>query len=289
MEPLNYEHKQLSRMINTIAEIANIPPDVLGDIRNKAKVTTQGIVNSTKTSPTVKKEKLLDEKNTNPPFYFNEGEPKYKEFNATRAAMLEHIMSMMMRQENILEYQRNYANIDPNIEKADKAARKAYRKWRANEGPIGWRNKIDIEAKVGEGATYDFNYNPSETSFTAIIYVDETYMDTVEANNINVVDIAGKPVITLKAEEIIGHELEDNNVRLFKATVGYTKVSRGINTYRLKCEEEARSLIRIEEKWIAFQELPNGRITATGKDKAWAIRTMKSRMKLTMMKQMGLK
>lgn len=170
------------------------------------------------------------------------------------------------------------------------AARK-FRSW--GETNIGWRNNIGFVAgvpgtlEVSEKEMTHWNGSKSY-NWDATIAVDHTYISVVKANNIEVVDIAGRDVVTIWAEEVPEHDLKDDDVKLFKAKVAYTKVPRELNTYSGQ-RGDAHKIINIEDKHIAIQPVSEGRdIVTTGKDASWAIRTMRRRMKKKMMEMMGV-
>lgn len=184
-----------------------------------------------------------------------------------------------------------YEPMDSWTVKCSAAAVEASRTFRRRvETNIGWRNNIDWV--VGTPGNFEIEETPDDyhkrVTFKATAEVDGSYIDVIKANNIDVVDIGGKACLTMKAEEITEHELVEDGVKLFKAKVMYTKVARGVNTWRL-LPGEAREIINVEDKYIAVQSLDSSPdIIATGKDQSWAIRTMRGRMKKKMMKIMGL-
>ena len=118
--------------------------------------------------------------------------------------------------------------------------------------------------------------------------IDHNWIEDVYNTGIRVVDIGGKNCLPLWANEIKDHELLDDDVRLFESEVLYTKVPYNMSTNRMK-PSEAKNMVFTEPRIIAVQSFPaSDPIITTGKDKSWAIRTMKGRMKKKMLKAMGI-
>lgn len=188
-----------------------------------------------------------------------------------------------------------YSIIDDNDVKASGAAREAHSIFKNNiETNIGYYSNIDIVSGVSGALDYKeeprsgYGNNLSQKfRFEATIGVDYKWYDNVKGNGITQVDIGGKNALTLSAKEILGHPLESDGVRLFQSKVLYTKVPQTISTYALKVNEGA-SLIHIEDKVIAIQQLTDSCVITTGKDESWAVRTMRGRMKKKMMNMMDL-
>ena len=176
---------------------------------------------------------------------------------------------------------------------ADGAVKQAAMRWsRDVETNIGYQNEVKFDR--GTPGTVDkeleerARYGGNDYTFKATLYVDHTYKTVIEENGIEVVDIGNKMCLTLSAEEIEDHDLKDQNVKLFKAKVAFTKVGRDVNRWSMK-KEDCEGILQIEEKYIAVQHLVSGeKQVATGKDEHWAIRTMKSRMKRKMLKMMDI-
>ena len=118
-------------------------------------------------------------------------------------------------------------------------------------------------------------------------YIDGHWTDNVFNNGIAVVDIAGKPVLTLCATLIEDHDLLNDNVEMWQAKVAYTKVPKTLNTWRMQ-SGDWKQCMHIEDKVIAKQTLPSSTFITTGKDLSWATRTMRMRMKKEMFKLMDI-
>ena len=243
---------------------------------------------------------------------------------ANYSGLFDLMQEMMTRQECLIRVVNEYMDLCPIQALADRAAETAQRAYQqiATGLPYRWHNP-KITGKPMKGGTYkikwkleedfyydhnnkDANGNPTKITYNYAIpkiqwYVDEHYISNVKDNKIEVCDIAGKRCFTLSAVEELNHELSNDGVRLFKAIVGYTKIPLTFedngyhwrrSNHKTLQEQKAniRAVIHTEERWIAIQDQNGERIMeATGKDKSWAIRTMKQRMKTSMLKKMGLK
>ena len=177
-----------------------------------------------------------------------------------------------------------------------KAVNEAGRIFRRNiRSPIGWQNSINFE--VGSPGTMTnyteqvetYHSGMSRVHWTVTLGVDRSWIQVVQENGIELVDIAQKPYMTLWAEEIEEHELKDRGVRLFQSKIVSTKVPRTMNTYNGQSGDGKR-VVLLEDRVIAVQSFESERkpVITTGKNQAWAIRTMKARMKKTMMQMMDL-
>ena len=321
------EHREIHDIINIIINKAKVSSKAIKEIRDRAKIIVKEAIDcggrsyhysrysSGKhdiTTEVGRKNKLLDYSTCKQNWYGN----SLKAIDIGNAnlrgswdAILDLLQSQMIRQECLIELVDNYLNLDPIQADADSAAVEARRAYqRIQTGfPYGW--SVNIMGKPGKGKERKFTWKQNKNSrydrtkggYVDVLehmprvtwYVDETYMDTVHKYKIHTTDIAGKKCFVKHAELITGHELESQDVKLFKAVVGYTKVPVDFDSWgstRVKSKADIRACIFNEERWIAVQELPDGRREqASGKDQSWAIRTMKQRMKSTMLRTMGLK
>ena len=167
---------------------------------------------------------------------------------------------------------------------------KSFRGWA--ETNIGWRNHITFEVGTPGQMTItekpEAYYGGTRYYWNAEVTVDHSWIDVVRANKIDRVDIGGKAATTVWAEEILEHDLVDDDVKLFKAKVLYTKVPRDISTWAGE-SGDGEKIVFLEDKHIAIQPVTDGRdIITTGKDASWAIRTMRGRMKKKMLQMMDI-
>lgn len=315
------EHRVLHDLINYLINLASITSETIKEMRQSAKETALNATASSSygygyrqinsTTDIAKRDKLL-KYSTSEISYRNSytkpegiGNVNYK---GVYNNYLKLIQSSMNRQECLIRLVNEYANIDNIQANADKGADRARLAYHQIQSGTPYRWEFQVIGKKGAKLPSVTKWKIEERSmFTGqrdmngryiykkepyyvpkhTWYIDETYLDTVDKYNIHTTDIAGKRCFTLKAELIEEHELKDQGVTLFKAIVGYTKV--GSNS-KDTSKAGVRASIYTEERWIAVQDQNDERVEqATGKDKSWAIRTMKQRMKSTMLKKMGLK
>ena len=190
----------------------------------------------------------------------------------------------------------HFAKIDEWHIACTDAVVKARSDWRHGvQTNIGYRSHIGFE--IGTPGEVDISTEASTHwrgtqahHLKATVYVDGTYSNLIKQMGFHIVDIAGKACLTISADEITGHELEDKGVRLFNSKVIYTKVPRTIDSWGMT-SDEAKSIFHVEDKVIAVQP-PHGEggspTIATGKDQSWAVRTMKGRLKKRMYAMMGV-
>ena len=339
-EVLMKEHRSIHDLLTTILNRTQMQHKAIKQMREKAKIhaietTNMSGYRAQTLTEIQKKEKLLKYSTSTMCGWEKYGQeqlvPEYINNDNLRpnySGLFDLVQGMMARQECLIRVVNEFMDLCPIQAAADKGsekARSAYRQIMTGT-PYGWGDvKISgIPGKGGKGLIkwkikndyyYDHqNKDPLTNQPTKVDYlypipkiewmVDEKYMDNVYKNQITTCDIAGKKCFTLCAEEELNHELSNQDVRLFKAKVGYTKIPvdfqscsgwgwRQNNTQKESLQQQKakiRAVIYTEERWIAIQDQNGERIMeATGKDKSWAIRTMKQRMKTKMMKQMGLK
>lgn len=324
-QELMKEHRSIHDLINQLITKCDISHSAIKSMRSRAKHSANEVVdkgrnsnyhyrNQMDLSTQIGRREKLMKYNTSNIGLNTYGDSKIHaedvgnlRLRANWRHILELVQSQMMRQECLIKVVNEYLSIDMTQAKADNGAVEAHSCYRriSTNLPYSWnltvkgekgKSRMIIRWKQGEDSYYDSSAAGyvKYTSHTPTItyYIDETYMDIINKYGIGTTDIAGKRVFTTKAELITGHELEADDVKLFKAMVGYTKVPLDFDTYRgknLGDKKKIRGCIYHEERWIAVQELPDGkRQMATGKDKSWAIRTMKQRMKTQMLKMMDI-
>ena len=174
--------------------------------------------------------------------------------------------------------------------KCSEAAVKADREFRYKvKTSVGWQTEIKFTHEIPVGTMDMLLNNPDNYNRNTIYFgVDGHWLTDVDANHIAVVDIAGKSCLTLCATEIAEHELIDDDVKLYQAKVCYTKVPRDVSSWRMGANE-INKVFHLEDKVIAVQSLPATKpIITTGKDKSWAVRTMRGRMKKKMFDLMDI-
>lgn len=177
--------------------------------------------------------------------------------------------------------------------KCSGAAKEAKMLWRGQvETSIGYRNKVNVvtEGTPGDLVIDEKLYHGQAGSYhwEAKLTVDGNWYKDVVDHKIAKVDIGGKMCLTLCADEIMEHDLLDEDVKLYQAKVAYTKVPQGVSCWSGALGDGAKSIF-VEDKVIAVQTLPGGPpIITTGKDKSWAVRTMKMRMRKKIFDMMDL-
>lgn len=336
-EELMKEHRSIHDLLTTILNRTQINYKAIKSMRDRAKnhaietVSPSRYTHRSDCDTAIKrKEKLLKYSTAR-----NCGWEKYgsnaidetyinnENLRANYNGIFDLLQEMMCRQECLIKVVNEYMDLCPIQASADKASEIAARAYNGiSTGlPYRWGNpkvvgkpgnggKCSIKWKLEKDYHYDYSQKDANGHALKVEYdivypkitwfVDEKYIANVKDNQITTCDIAGKKCFTLCAEEELNHELSSQDVRLFKAVVGYTKVpitfdhgyGWGRRTHKTILEQKTavRSVIYTEERWIAVQDQNGSRIMeATGKDKSWAIRTMKQRMKTSMLKQMGLK
>lgn len=271
-------NQQLQTLVDILADHFNVERDRMAQITDDAKRSVQNVI----------------EKNTT----------TAEALEVLRRQDVEHSVLNFIRNSIVLQYSQDAivsleASYDPVEQKVDEAVIHARRRQRMIEPSIGWRNHIRIEGHRHQGGMMTiekteagkihWGNNKGQDSYngTAIFYVDENYIKNVKDNGIEVVDIAGKEVLTLAATKVDDHDMVDQGVELFEATVAYAKVPRDVDTWQMT-EDDVDKIFHCEQKFIAKWVNTSSTHIATGKDASWALRTMRSRMKKDMMKQMGL-
>ena len=337
-EQLMKEHRSIHDLLTTILNRIQLNYKAIKSMRKVAKNHALETTNKDRygydrqlMTEIKKKEKLLKYSTARSAGWPKYGEDKIDEsyinndnLKANYAGLFDLIQEMMTRQECLIRVVNEFMDLCPiqaNADRASEIASGAYRSIMTGL-PYRWGNP-SIKGEPGKGgrgivkwtvkqdyyydhANKDMNGNPTKITYDIVTpriewYVDEKYIANVKGNQITTCDIAGKKCFTLCAEEELNHELSNQDVRLFKAVVGYTKIpldfdhggygwSRKPTKTVIEQKANIRNVIYTEERWIAIQDQDGKRIMeATGKDKSWAIRTMKQRMKTSMLKQMGLK
>ena len=303
-EDLAAEHKTLSGLINNLLRHSGLSSEFVSHAREKAKECCKDSVNRITTA--IQRKAVL-QRDVNEHYYTNKGTTVTNPaFENITAHLCNLIYNAMVRQENILEVQANYLDLDEDAVNADKSGIKAaslFAVWAQTD--TGYRNNVLIKGTVDADPTVSAyeekleeatNYQcPNRTKYkrvcesTHTYEVNQSWYADVFENGIAQTDIGGKKCLTTSAKLIEEHELKDQDVALYDCNVIYTKKPIDANTWNTK-PGEPKAWFHIEARHVAVQTLPSGKKEiATGKDKSWAIRTMKMRMKSNMMKQMGLK
>lgn len=107
-------------------------------------------------------------------------------------------------------------------------------------------------------------------------------------------DIAGKIVLVLDADPVTPKRVDIEGVNLFKIKVGYSLVPIGSDAWGWSStasnqQEQREATVNNKDLYLAYIVDTNGKkIIATGKDEEWAQRTLKMRLKRTMLKSMGV-
>lgn len=317
------EHRVLHDLINDLIKRSNLSAEAVKAIREYAKEIARDVTNETKyyyhrggsndnSTEISQRDNLLKDSTCNNTYLSssrNSQDILNANFKGIWKPILETIQAAMVRQECLVRVVNEYNNIDEVQADADKGAERANSAYRQimSGTPYAWNINIigKKHAKLPSRTQWKINHRTDYRNYTTDAngsrvyarekyylpkhtwYIDETYMDVVDKYKIHTTDIAGKNCFTLKAELVEEHELKDQGVQLFKAIVGYTKIGTNFSD---KTKAGVRASIFTEERWIAIQDQDGRRVEqATGKDKSWAIRTMKQRMKSSMLKQMGLK
>lgn len=303
---LAYEHNILTKMINSLIKHAGVDPEWIQESRKKAKASHENLMryNMTIIEQKAALQDDLDE--------YTYGDTKvksgYSKVNKQLGAL---IYNAMVRQERILLLQEKYLNLDEVQMEADKGGLKASslfsnintaHSYYGGGGVMISGKKdadpmdVDYTEEVEDEMTYCTTTQKRVSTgkkrvknWTIKYNVDQNWMDDVYENKIQYTDIGGKQCLVTQAKEVEEHELKDQGIKLYDCTVIYTKIPVSDNHWRIPAGQP-RTWFNVEKRHVAVQSLPSGGVQqASGKDASWAIRTMKMRMKSTMMKQMGLK
>lgn len=197
------------------------------------------------------------------------------------------------RKAALLMLRDHLSKVDTWAVRCSDAAVKAGRLFNSIKTHTGYHIDINFTHELPPGTIDYIHENVSHNGYirytnTVNFGIDGNWFTNVVENGIERVDIAGKEVMTTWAEEIPEHELLDEGVKLFKATVAVTQMKRDYSSWSLT-PEQVENVIRLEEKVIAIQQLTSEPdIITTGKDISWAVRTMKGRMKKKMYDMMDL-
>ena len=299
-EGLASQHKALSKMINNLIHHSNLDQDTVKAMRAEAKKNPAELIKHNKTL-IQQKAALLSRVDTYG--FSNQATTTNYVYEEIKTSLTNLIYSAMIRQECILVVQKDYLELDEIQVSADKSAIKADEFWWNIKTDIGYQNKIILRGKKdADPLTYDYEEELEDRKCystgkmqkqiresTLTYHINQDWYDNVYKKGIARSDIGGKAVLVTSAKEIEEHELKDQSVKLFDCTTIYTKLPVGTNTWRMPSGSSKKHFF-IEPRHIAVQTLPSGEtVQASGKDKSWAIRTMKMRMKASMLKQMGVK
>ena len=292
VEEYKAEHKAIQNQIEAIVQTAFYTPKELGMIRESAKTSVQDELKNEKTK-IQGRNRLADPRCAQYCYSSVSTESTAPaECKDTRTITDTCLTTLMKRQECITQLVNTYLKVDQETIDAEEAMLRMTTLISNNTYNIGYNNSI--RAKVGDKGKIEVteeecNWRKGTFNWKAKVHVDSTWIDKVYKNKIAKVDIAGKTVMTLDADEIMDHELKDQNVRMWDATVFYSKVPSNVNpNYAPK--GTWKQILHKEKRVIVVETLPSGDTQmATGKDISWATRTMRMRMKSSMLKQMGLK
>ena len=128
-----------------------------------------------------------------------------------------------------------------------------------------------------------------------VAYLKPDWCVKVHEQGLAQTDIAGKTVLVLDAEPVTPKRVDLEGVNLFKIKVGYSLVPIGSNAWvwgggsSATQQQEREATVNNKDLYLAYVTDTDGqKILATGKDEEWAQRTLKMRLKRTMLKTMGV-
>lgn len=304
-EDLAKQHKGLSKLINNLIYHSGLNAEWVAHTRSLAKEECRDRTSKLRTA-IEKKCSLLQP--VQPSYSLKQtGDEINVTYNPIIKPIMDSIFCAMVRQECILEVQKNFLNIDNVQAEADQGAIAASRAWASVQTDIGYYNQVTFSGVKGadpmnvtyteeleDNKYYDYNTRKYITKgkkvkkSESMIGINENWIEDVQKKGLQYTDIGGKNCLVTSAKEVEEHELKDQNVKLYDCTVCYTLRPLSANSWQSQAGEPAK-WFHVEKRHVAVQKLPSGSTEqASGKDKSWAIRTMKARMKRTMMKQMGL-
>jgi len=158
-----------------------------------------------------------------------------------------------------------------------------------------WETRIvepgeEIEVDVDPEAVHSYYWK-------YIMRLKPTWGRDVHDKGIAVTDVAGKHVMVMDAEQIPYTGVLGADTNLYLVKIGYSLVPLDFSLHSYNgpapTEQEKltklKSTVHMEEKYLMTTKLTDGtQVTATGKDDEWAERTLKSRLKRTMLKTMKI-
>ena len=219
--------------------------------------------------------------------------PEKLHIKAMKDEITDHITTIVVRMALLNHLIHTVSQIDDWAVKCSGAAKDAGRVFNAVKTNIGWHNNIEVVSGTPGNIEVEERTNTHYRGSTNIYYdakieVDGNWLRDVKGNNIEIVDIGGKECMPMWATEILDHDLLDQDVRLFETEVVYTKVPYDYDRWASK-SGDWQKILHTEKRVVAVQSLASSKpVITTGKDKSWAVRTMKARMKKKMAKMMGI-
>jgi len=209
------------------------------------------------------------------------------------AQMTKFFLTMVMRTRLLKYYKENILIADPALFNAKYTMDKA-RDTLNYLDEKGWdifitekSEDIKVDVDVKSISSYYWNYH---------IYLKPTWAADVYDKGIALTDVAGKRVMIADAEEIPYTGILGSQVSLYLVKIAYSLVPQdsaydmwGKSYTETEKYDLVRSTVHLEDKYLMTTQLTDGTlITATGKDDEWAERTLKSRLKRTMLKTMKI-
>ena len=207
--------------------------------------------------------------------------------------MFKLITIMLMRKSLLSFYSKNISNADPSLFNAKYTLDKAADTLRYLDDK-SWDVNI-IENNALPHVSIDGNsINSYYWMYKA--HLKPTWGSDVYDKGIALQDIAGKRVMVLDAEQIPYTGPLGGNSKLYLIKVGYSLVPLdesynfwGKNYTDKEKEELVGKTAHNKDLYLMTTELTDGTtMSATGKDDEWAERTLKSRLKRTMLKTMKI-
>ena len=206
--------KQLLDDLKT--HIEGLIPDRLESVKNQRDYIVRRIQETNKRDRVLQKKAFQDKCN-----------------NTVAEQILEHLTEY---QEAVRQLEENYSDIRKIEQEISDSRENSRYPFRQINTICGSFHNIGVEVVPGRAGELEIDheiesrYATNLYSIKATYYIDEKWHEKVFQEGLAIVDIAGKEVMTLRADEILDHELKDSGVRLFDATVGYTKVPLSVNT-----------------------------------------------------------
>jgi len=206
-----------------------------------------------------------------------------------------HFFSTMMLRNSLLDYYKKHISVaDPSLFNAKYTMDKAEETTRNLDAQYWTINilegkktipYVDVDDKTVQ--SYYWYYRT---------YLKPTWGTDVYDKGIALQDIAGKRVMVLDAEELPYTGPLGGNSKLYLIKVGYSLIPIdgscnfwGTNYTEQEKIDIANSTAHNKDLYLMTTDLTDGTtMSATGKDDEWAERTLKSRLKRTMLKTMKI-
>jgi len=206
--------------------------------------------------------------------------------------IIKSVFALMARESMLTFYQKNMLDQSEDIylrARTESTAKSKLNYFDNNYWKVGFANDdSELDVKATEIESYSFTYK---------VFLKKDWCTKVFDKDLWLTDIAGKDVFVMDANEIEVENPTIAGLTMLKIKVGYAikPIDGRADYYKIqhlskeKKNEIRQSTAYCEDKYLCYILDTDGkRILATGKDPDWAQRTLRMRLKRTMLKTMDL-